>query len=157
MKPPAEKKLNARPAIIYYPPGERQAPENPKMNTHTCEFCDGPATKQVIQELAFNSSTSPLIWICADCATAPCDACGEVKEMSRYEDGDEVKCLCDDCANTPKDEGMLEKATREKNERLNPKGLRVAWCQTCGDYCEVGIDDESDDEYCGNCEPGTEE
>jgi hypothetical protein len=52
------------------------------------------------------------------------------------------------------EEDVLTKTTREKNERLNPKGFEVAWCKECGDYCEILIGTEA---VCGNCEESESE
>jgi hypothetical protein len=52
------------------------------------------------------------------------------------------------------EEDVLAKTTREKNERLNPKGFEVAWCGDCGDYCEILIGTKA---VCGNCEESESE
>ncbi len=55
----------------------------------------------------------------------------------------------------PEDEDILERTTREANERLAPKGLEATECRCCGDYVEKVLG--SDDDVCGDCEEKGEE
>jgi hypothetical protein len=53
------------------------------------------------------------------------------------------------------EEDSLTEATKERNERLNPKGLEAGFCKKCDSYIEIQLG--SEEWTCGDCEEEMED